>query len=589
MVIEDFEERFNLDEAHRGGNSAEFGLRIETISIQFGEPLALSRDGITLIVGGNNSGKSTLLRQMHESITSYSSNISSDPRLLSSQEVELRGSLADVHAWMAANSFPSRNGYLRHGVEVTPELLNHILKGRDGHFRELGQVTTLAASARSRFDAANPVQKRADFSSPPSSDLHYFEDSLELQAELSDYCEKIFGVGLTLDPLSGEVMFRFGTPTVAAPPVTNVTSVFREDLSKLAPINEQGDGVASTLGLLIPLLAGQNQIAFVDEPEAYLHPPQAFKLGQILASITARNSSQLVVATHDKNFVAGVLANKVVDSTIIRLERVGESTTGYRVEPEQIDGIWSSPLLRHSNVLDGLFHRAVVVAEDARDCLFYAAALEAAAPLESGMIPTDVLFLSSNGKGGVAEIASILTAAHVPVIAVLDMDAIRDKQLLKRIVGALQTEWTSILETKYDLATAEFRQPRKRITKATANARISTVLSAEPEEYFDEPTRKAILDAISVANPWSEVKKYGVAAFKAERKAADETLDHLANAGIVLVPSGELESLAPSLQVKKGPEWVAEALRTEAHRNAPAVDLARAIVAAISHREVRWS
>lgn len=38
--------------------------------------------------------------------------------------------------------------------------------------------------------------------------------------------------------------------------------------------------------------------------------------------------------------------------------------------------LWADPLLRYSNVLDGLFHDAVVLCEGDADCRYYSAVLD---------------------------------------------------------------------------------------------------------------------------------------------------------------------------------------------------------------------
>ncbi|MBL3690359.1 hypothetical protein D3226_10355 [Leucobacter chromiireducens subsp. chromiireducens] len=522
---------------------------------------------------------------MHESITAYSPPVNTTPDLLTRQDIHFGGTEADAHAWLAQGSHVGRHGYLVRGNEVNPGIVSLVISQGDGHLRELGLASTLAPNARSRFESVAPAPRRADFTDPPTHDLHYFEDDSNLREELSEHCKAIFGSGLTLDPLSGSLLFRYGQTSVEAPLISDISDEYRQDLAKLSPLDSQGDGVAATLGLLIPLLAGRTQIAFVDEPEAYLHPPQAFKLGRILASIAEKHSIQLVVATHDKNFVAGVLSAEVLEKTVVRLERSGTETTGYKVDPEQLEEVWTSPLLRHSNILDGLFHRAVVVAEDARDCLFYSAALEAAAPLENDLLPSDVLFASANGKGGIAEIARILQAAHVPVVAVMDMDAVNDKAFLKRIVESVGGSWTGSLEQNYQKATAEFRQPRKPQTNRTVNALISGVLEVAPDKIFTGETRDAVKGVLASENPWDAIKKFGLQGFKADRGAANELRQELAGSGVLLVPVGELEQLAPEVTVKKGPGWVLAALKQGAHSTPSVVSFATEISDAVSRRE----
>jgi len=60
----------------------------------------------------------------------------------------------------------------------------------------------------------------------------------------------------------------------------------------------------------------------------------------------------------------------------LTLSREGNSTTARLLPVEKVRKISDDNVLRHINILDGLFHRLVVLAENERDCRFYQAAIE---------------------------------------------------------------------------------------------------------------------------------------------------------------------------------------------------------------------
>jgi hypothetical protein len=47
------------------------------------------------------------------------------------------------------------------------------------------------------------------------------------------------------------------------------------------PITE-GDGYKSYVGACIPLLVGRRPVCLIDEPEMFLHPPHAYRLGRFI-------------------------------------------------------------------------------------------------------------------------------------------------------------------------------------------------------------------------------------------------------------------------------------------------------------------
>jgi energy-coupling factor transporter ATP-binding protein EcfA2 len=590
MIAVNYEEQLNLPEGSRGGGADKFTVQVARIAVQGGGVVELEAPGVTLIVGGNNAGKSTLLKQMHGRIvSSWSETSNATPPLLTSLDVATTGSKPDLYAWLAAEGHLHGDSLVRNGVRIYPALVDVVWDQSrlQGRFDSLGQVFALLLDARSRFAAVAATSRRADVAEHPSADLHHFEDDPALMAELDECAKEIFGVGLTLDPLSGNLLLRFGHVGVEAPKVDNVTPEYRHAVAALTPLELQGDGVSSALGLLIPILAGRRPIAFVDEPEAYLHPPQAYKLGQVVARIADRHRIQVVAATHDRNFVAGVLAHNDTSPTVIRLERHGNAASAHAVEPQRLRDIWSSALLRHSNILDGLFHRAVVVAEQERDCVFYQASLESAGSLPHELLPSDVLFVSAHGKGGIPEVATILSSAHVPVIAAVDIDALRDKVALKKIVDSVGGSWTAQLEKDLTASTAEFRIARKPLTRQQVLGSISAVLSEEGAKNYDSATQKEVKASLSLDDPWSSPKRHGLSAFLGDRPAADRLFAGLAEQGVVVVPVGELERFAPSVGVAKGKNWLPAALAAGAHETDAAIKFARALADGVIAAEAR--
>lgn len=590
MSGHEYESKLKLTASQMGGDPANFSVRIESVTVGEGEPIRMPKPGVTLIVGGNNAGKSTLLRQMYERFTGgWAQEAASNPAVLTDQVAATTGSEADAIAWLGHNSALVKEDFQRNGEIVSVPVVSLVwgTSRAKGRFDSLGRALSLAPNARTRFDMTLPVARRPDIADAPNHPLHYYEDDPELFAELDSYSHQIFGTGLTLDPLSGQLMLRFGKVDVEAPRVGTTTPAYRQALIELSTIDKQGDGIGSTLGLLIPLVAGRNPVAFVDEPEAFLHPPQAFKLGATVAEIAGRSGGQVVIATHDRNFVAGVLSKSTVETLVVRLDRSRGQTVAHSVEPESLRKVWSSATLRHSNVLDGLFHRGVVIAENERDCVFFAAATEAHSGLPSGLLPTDLLYVSSHGKGGMVEIAQILTAAHVPVVASPDLDIVNNKSACKELVIAVGGVWTDSLDSDYDLATAEFRVPRQQVTRGSVKRLIDGVLANDESSMYDSATRDVITAALKVDSPWQELKKHGMGAFRSDRAAADRLVSQLADQGVVVVLVGELERFAPALGVAKGKSWLPAALAANAQSSVEAAGHAGRIADSILESEAR--
>jgi predicted ATPase len=62
----------------------------------------------------------------------------------------------------------------------------------------------------------------------------------------------------------------------------------------------------SFLGLLLNILVSSYLFVFVDESEAFLHPPQARLLGRMLGEDKGAHN-QVFIATHDSDVLTGLL------------------------------------------------------------------------------------------------------------------------------------------------------------------------------------------------------------------------------------------------------------------------------------------
>src|SRR5690606_12158093 len=127
---------------------------------------------------------------------------------------------------------------------------------------------------------------------------------------------------------------------------------------------------------LLHALVVEHPVVLIDEPEAFLHPPQARLLGQMLVKEAPENR-QLFVATHSSDFLRGLLDTDSSRVRVVRIQRVGDVNPIKELDNEGVKNVWGDPILRYSNILDGLFHSKVIVCEGDADCRFYAATMDA--------------------------------------------------------------------------------------------------------------------------------------------------------------------------------------------------------------------
>jgi hypothetical protein len=564
----------------RNGDASKFGFGIKQLVLQDGDPIDLPAPGITAIVGGNNSGKSTLLRQIASTL---SGGVASTPRLLTKVVPFKYGTVPDVVAWLQQHarlieSMPGFSSkFIRPGAQPADLVL--IKRCWAGDLGPLASHFVHRADVRERSTLTHGVGRRNAFDDPPTHPMHSLEWDAVRQKELSKISERAFGSALTIDRLSGQLLFRVGIPSIPPPLIDKITPEYHTELASLPTLESQGDGMVFMLGALIPVVADAFPVILIDEPEAFLHPPQAHLMGQALARLSGERNAQVIVATHDRNFLRGLLSEDDAQVAILRLSRAGDRTEPRTLSVAGVRKISNDRILKHTNILEGLFHRLVVLAENERDCQFYQAALDELDSSETLSLRShDVMFLATNGKGNMAHIAEILKGTGVRVVATPDLDLLNDQAIVKKLVQAVGGGWDEKFAKLWRQATGQFQTtPRGQLNKDVLSA-ITSILSESPESVLDRKRRERVRQAMRAENPWKELKEKGVHAMTSDKGARDELLDNLDGVGIVLVRVGELENFDRDASRADKDAWLRDALEREAHKGTDAVEHLRRII-----------
>ncbi|WP_405545694.1 AAA family ATPase [Streptomyces phaeochromogenes] len=566
-----------LPEDLLGGDVSNFGISVKSAQLIGGARVDFSEKGVTVIVGSNNAGKTTLIREL---VNRLSAQPESDPnayKIVESIDLGDQASKADLLAWFMANATykidGSQRGFVR-GARQHPfnveSMANIWQSGRIGKDRlwDLHSYFVHHSTPFDRMGHVGGVSLRPNFTDPPQQPMHYIQDDEELREEINSYCRRVFGESLTIDYLSASTQFRVGLPEIPAPPIDRVTQEYRRELAALPALHAQGDGMKSLLGLLIPLVATPFPIVLVDEPEAFLHPPQAVALGRIMGELADRKHMQIILATHDKNLLAGLMGSGASVS-VVRIDRRGTEVRSSQLNNDALQEIWKNPSLKYSNALDGLFHKLVVISEADPDCRFYAAALEfflKGSAHGFQLSEDDVLWVPSGGLGEMPKLAKALRDLSVPVVVSPDMDVFSDSVRMKKLVTTLGGSWADFQDLDKKLR-APFSAPKSPRTVGVVLTAIQAALQGHESEKYSADHKKFVEGELYVDSVWREVKKYGLRGFPGEaRTAAVDFIAKASKIGLVPVHAGELESLS-DVAVAKGPEWLPAALAARSYES----------------------
>jgi AAA domain, putative AbiEii toxin, Type IV TA system len=555
-----------------------FGYRLQAIEFSNGTRVEVPRDGVLAIVGPNNAGKSGCLREITSAAVQVQG-VAESRLVLRDVVLEREGTPDELVGWLGETSFSrvrahdgvrefrrANAGWLpepqaRNEWQSEPPVMQNLVGFLQFHGGAENRLGLLGGSGP--YDTINDA---------PGNPMQVLFADPELMKVLSETAYEAFGSYLTLSQGIG-INFDLYMGETDVEPTLRPSPEYVEALRRLPMLAGQGDGIRSFMGLMLAVITAKFPLVSVDEPEAFLHPPQARLLGRKLAT-SAPDGTQVVVATHNLDVLHGLLDPVNAAVKVVRIVRDGNVNRPSVLEPADLRAIWADPLLRYSNVLEGLFHRGVILAEADSDCLFYTAVLESLYR-DEGRPPHDLLFVQSNGKHRFPLVVRALRAVAVPVAAIADIDVLDDAALLRSIVLELGGNWEA-LEELWRRATAPIDQLRRAPDIGQIRQPIIDVLDAEAGRLSVAGAER-IRDLTKVESGWKRLQKGGVAMLDQGDPARlmAELLQELKAIGLHVVPVGALERWVTEVG-GHGPSWVSEVLRRRLHE-APGLDARRFI------------
>lgn len=518
--------------------------------------------GVTCVVGANNTGKSQLLKDMVEIVRGPTGIFNSSPV---SEYNAIRSvvkdasffvddySEQDILEWASANTLAVGPPHAPDTVILPPSQNQTQLSsigpsvascaaGNGFNFLTDSFIRRIPAGGAMAY-ATGELRTEQSPDSLRNWLIRRLHENGELEAEFSATVERLFAVPCFVDRVGFPPRLRAGQVLVDPPPVNALTAEYAGAVNACPPLDAQGDGLRSFAGLALVVLALSPSVLLLDEPESFLHPAQARAVGRWLATAARDRGMQLVVATHDRDFLIGLLnGSKGGGLEILRLTRAEEGARARQLASAKLDAYWTDPTLRYSNVLQGLFHERVVVCEGDRDCRFYgAAADELATSLDRQHVADNTLFIPSSGTGGFVKLLDVLRDLNVTASVIADFDFLNDRAKVEATLAALGESWGEEVNAAWLHAMRHVERGKE-------------------------------------ASFWKKVRNGGLEQVPAGAATKDfrALLEELAARRLHVLPVGELEDL--HREEGKGAAWVGSALDAEAHRAAAVQSLIAAVI-----------
>lgn len=319
--------------------------------------------------------------------------------------------------------------------------------------------------------------------------------------ELSKITQKLFDVDIALDTqtLGTRLCFRVGKDLDTLKHTNQLSEAEAKELYNKDMLDDQGDGIKNFVSVFLSLKCNDQGALLLDEPEAFLHPPLARQLGEIIGN-TADSDRPIFIATHSVEILKGILS-KSSDVQIIRITRPRLNSNKFTfIQKETLNKVLETPLLRVSRVLEGIFCEKVVLTESEADELIYQEFIEKVFP-ESGLH-----FVHAQNKQTLGDIAQLYREIGVAFEILVDFDILREPKEFTKLMTSIGipiemsskfSQYAAQLRVQVDNSVKEGNLSSDEIESKQRKVR-DKVYHKEGIRWFSEDLRSKIKDTLNV-------------------------------------------------------------------------------------------
>lgn len=520
---------------------------------------------INVIIGPNNSGKSKFIKELRDYLSGDSHNIN----IINEVECRFPDKLDDLEDAYKISKKIQRdmngNWVLRvftnkpygnlernmsledyysrglHSFDSSYEgYLNNIIENIKGNtpmfFQYLGGVFFQYLGTEERLTICK-LQKNYGLDSNNANFLSACKFKKDILNELEKNVKKLFKKDIYLDTYTfgDRLGFRVGEDFSYVRGKGEIDEDMVNRLQMESLLDIQGDGIKSYVSTFLALKFPETNILLLDEPEAFLHPPLARQMGEVIAE-TQDENKQIWIATHSVEVLKGILS-KCRDVNVIRITQPESCKNKIVLLKENLlKRILETPLLRVSRVMEGLFCEKVVITEAESDELIYQEVIEKLSP-QSGLY-----FAHGQNKQTLVDIAKLYKEIGIDYEIITDFDVIRIVSEFRKFLDI-----TSLKEKQKRRLESYANQLRDIINKSVDITGLSN----------DEIIAKQKIKRDEVYH------KCGVSFFNDElQEKIKGTLLLLKDQHIHILETGELETLLVpyNVEYKDKKEWISEAI-----------------------------
>ncbi|HEL0165109.1 TPA: AAA family ATPase [Streptococcus equi subsp. zooepidemicus] len=548
---------------------------IKEITFNNDNKIKFNKDDIILLVGANNVGKSRALKDLREDLN----NTSKSKVIIKDVAYETTGFSGDklrdyFERNIAKSSYGGYNVWMDDSNSHTfdERSFTNISDEKDYYkamFSFLSTENRLGLTRPITFNlvvdnqSLNIVQKlEKDFDSITSLNQALdlgFQNSVEVYEDYVDgYLIKKYKIG----------------ESQAIADVIDSNS--REKVNKLRSfedLHNQGDGIRTAVAILSSVIVSEHSLFLIDEPETFLHPPQAKILGKNMVKLST--GKQLFISTHNIDFIRGVLEEDSSRVKIIKIDRLDNYNTFNLVDNDSINRISSDKNLKYTNILNGLFYNQVVLCENESDCKFYSAILEH----EVLTIYQNTLFCAVGGKEQLKKIVPLLKELNIDYRIIADIDLINNIDSLKQLLNSAIPDCYNEIAVQHKKFLENFQKETNSQVKTQEVIRAEINSLFNEDKYISSKTAEQMKSLLRDVNSLKLLKTGGKAVIPQGDcvRLFKQIVDFLKENNIYVLECGEIERFVPDVS-GHGNNWVEKTFTKYEDISADVYDEARKFI-----------
>lgn len=539
-------------------NSVNPSVIIEKIKFNDGTEIDIGSNDIVVFVGANNVGKSRALKDIKNDILENSSK---------------KVIIYDIEYKDANFEEDSMRNYFENNFELGPDGYDIAVDGshtygyHDHNFRNVKsgdkyfyKVLFSFLSTESRLNMTSPISYYYINDKLSFNIMRKLEKDKRAITTLNDILISCFGKKIDVSEgiWQGAVskLYKFGTEDEIDKSVNADTREARCLLESLENLNDQGDGIRSAVAILSSLITTTHALYLVDEPETFLHPPQARILGRNFVDLS--QNKQSFISTHNIDLLRGMLEKDSSRIKIIKINRNGNENEFHILDSESIKSISYDKNLKYSNILNGLFYNTVVLCENESDCKFYSALLE---KLDS-YVYQNTLFCAVGGKDQFKIIIPLLDKLKIDFLVIADLDLINNRDKLKDLLNSIEdNKYNQISSVHNDFLNLFENGTDSQVKKQSViKDEILDLITTEP--YMSEETASKIKQVLKNISHLKLLKNCGKSCLPPGDcvQKYNKIIDFLNENNIFVVECGEIERFITEVD-GHGSAWVEEVFK----------------------------